>query len=637
MKKLFFATAIIIYSHSEAQNSSLSFDNSNTQYVNIPDNNSIDLGTSFTLEGWVYPTGPGSNVGEGGIIVNKENSYEIARFPDGTLRYALSANGLGNDWTWSNTGLVAPLNTWTHFALVKSATSLIFYLNGSASYNTTAPATLVANTQDLRLANRTNTGHFLHGRLDEIRIWNTARTLAQVKESMLNKNLSYAASGMVAYYRMDEGSGGTTLNSCTNTPGLNGTLISSPAWIASPVQFAANALSLDGINDFVSIPDNNTLDISTAITLEAWVYATKNTGIQNVLCKSSNVANTGYIFPRTDDGWGTVVSYMHIGGVFRQLTTTYPSLNTWHHLASTYDGTAMKVYIDGVLAGSLALTGTITTNTNIISIGSQPGFGEYFGGTVDEVRIWNVARTQAQIQADMNKELDPATQTGLVSYYTMNQGIAAGDNTGLTTINDQKDNNDGTATGLGLGAGTSNYVTQKTGLAVLPVYWLGFIAQKQPGNVLLHWSTANEQGSDNFVVQHGTNGITWNNIATLNAAGNSTSEQHYSFTHATPAAGVNYYRIRQKDINDRISYSKIITLLFSEQKKQLIVFPNPVSDGTLNIQLLETTMVSIFNNAGVLVWNKQLQRGAQSLDISKWNEGIYYLKARNETVRIVVQ
>jgi hypothetical protein len=127
MKKLFSAIPIFICLQSAAQNSSLNFDNSNTQYVNITDNNSLDLSASFTIEGWLYPTGPGSNT-TGGIIINKEHSYEISRFSDGTLQYALSANGLGNDWSWSNTGFVAPLNTWTHFALVKSGTGLTFYL-----------------------------------------------------------------------------------------------------------------------------------------------------------------------------------------------------------------------------------------------------------------------------------------------------------------------------------------------------------------------------------------------------------------------------------------------------------------------------------------------------------------------------
>jgi hypothetical protein len=297
----------------------------------------------------------------------------------------------------------------------------------------------------------------------------------------------------------------------------------------------------------------------------------------------------------------------------------------------------MKIYIDGVLAASLAITGTITVNNNILSLGSQPGFNEFYGGSVDEVRIWNIARTQSQIQADMNRELDPVTQTGLVSAYTMNQGIAAGNNTGLTTIIDQKANNNGIATTFDLTAATSNFVTQKSDLLVLPVSWLSFIAQRDGKSVILKWSTGSEQGTDNYLVQHSTNGTSWNSVATLNAAGNSIAQLHYYYKHATPAAGYNYYRIVQKDLNNRVTYSKTVTLLFREQRIPVIVFPNPVSDGNLNIQLQETAIISIYNNTGVLIWSKKLPAGAQPLDISKWANGIYYMKAAQQILKIVVQ
>lgn len=94
------------------------------------------------------------------------------------------------------------------------------------------------------------------------------------------------------------------------------------------MQFGANAVSFDGTNDFVTIPDDNTLDINTAITLEAWVYAIKNTGVQNVISKSSNTVNTGYIFPRTDNGWTNVVVCLRIGGGWKTLSAAYPSLSS---------------------------------------------------------------------------------------------------------------------------------------------------------------------------------------------------------------------------------------------------------------------------------------------------------------------
>src|SRR5690348_11614019 len=75
-----------------------------------------------------------------------------------------------------------------------------------------------------------------------------------------------------------------------------------------------NALNFDGTNDNVLINSSSSLNITTNITLEAWIYATKNSGVQNVICKSSNSSNNGYIFPRTDDGWNSFVFYLHVNG-----------------------------------------------------------------------------------------------------------------------------------------------------------------------------------------------------------------------------------------------------------------------------------------------------------------------------------
>ena len=636
MKNLLIAVLLFSISHTQAQNYSLNF-NGSSQYIQIPDQNSLDLSASFTIEGWVYPTGTGSDAVQGGSIVNKENSYEIARFADGTFEYALSANGAGTDWGWVNSGLVLPLNTWTHFAFIKSGANVTIYLNGGASYsNSSNPATLTANTQVLRIGDRFNSAQFFNGNTDEFRIWNTARTLAEIRTNMFNRNLSNAASGLVAYYRMNENTGTTTANSCTNTPGIDGALVNAPAWALSPVQYQANALAFDGTNDAVAIGDDNSLHISTTITLEAWVYATKNSGVQNVISKSSNAVNNGYIFPRTDDGWANVVAYLHIAGGWRTLSAAYPSLNAWHHLAVTYDGATVKLYIDGALSNSLPITGAITTNTNPLALGNQTGYAEYFGGYADELRVWNVARTQAQIQASKNVELDPAVQTGLVSYYTLDQGIASGSNTGLTTVIDQKGNNNGTLSNFSFSGSTSNFVPQFASLLALPVSWLSFTAQKQGNNVLLSWSTGSEQNSKDFIVQHSVNGSSWNNIGSIPAAGNSATVKQYSFLHSNPVSGINYYRILQEDLDGKFTYSTITSLLYAGNVSQITVYPNPVTNGIVHLQLKKAASVSVYSNTGELIMSKQLPAGTQQLDVSRLAKGIYQLKAGEETIRVVL-
>lgn len=227
------------------------------------------------------------------------------------------------------------------------------------------------------------------------------------------------------------------------------------------VNAITNALNIDGVDDKVTIPNSSSLNISTYITMEAWVYATKNSGIQNVVSKSacSGGTNNGYIFPRTDDGWVNFCMYLVTGGGWKVVSYAFPSLNAWHHLAATYDGANIRLYLNGVLVKTQAATGGIAVNTNVLCIGVQPGCNEFFGGSVDEVRIWNIVRTQSEIQNAMSTEL-AGNEAGLVAYYNFNHGVAGGTNTGVTTLTDKTSNaNNGTLNNFTLTGTTSNWIS----------------------------------------------------------------------------------------------------------------------------------------------------------------------------------
>ena len=81
--------------------------------------------------------------------------------------------------------------------------------------------------------------------------------------------------------------------------------------------------------------------------------------------------------------------------------TTTLTTGTFTHLAATYDGATLKLYVGGNLVGSKAATGAIMTSTNQLQIGGDSIYGQYFAGVIDEVRVYNTALTQAQIQTDM--------------------------------------------------------------------------------------------------------------------------------------------------------------------------------------------------------------------------------------------
>jgi hypothetical protein len=74
----------------------------------------------------------------------------------------------------------------------------------------------------------------------------------------------------------------------------------------------------------------------------------------------------------------------------------------WTHLALTYDGTTIRLYVNGVQVATVATSGAVATSTGALRIGGNTVWGEYWTGKIDEIRIYNVVRTATEIATDMN-------------------------------------------------------------------------------------------------------------------------------------------------------------------------------------------------------------------------------------------
>ena len=203
----------------------------------------------------------------------------------------------------------------------------------------------------------------------------------------------------------------------------------------------ATHLDFDGINDYVNCGNAPAVQISgNAITLEARVKFKSFAGSFNdgsIINKEQNSPDYGYMLRAGSSG---IVNFNLGNGWWNELSSPSYSvtIGVWHHIAATYDGTTMKIYVDGVLVASQVSANIYFSSTNQnLMIGSWSNIGRYLNAAVDEVRVWNVSRTAAEIQHYMNCELsNPTSQTGLVAYYQFNQGIDSADNTALTTLAD---------------------------------------------------------------------------------------------------------------------------------------------------------------------------------------------------------
>lgn len=226
---------------------------------------------------------------------------------------------------------------------------------------------------------------------------------------------------------------------------------------------AQNALHFDGTNDRVDCGNSADVQISgTQITLEAWIRPTAfgtEAWKNNIIDKEVWTPQEGFML-RCGAG-GKLNFNLGGGGSWNELTsaTTVLTLNTWHHVAGTYDGSYMRIYVDGMITDSVAKTVSISSaaNSNLI-IGDNSQTGRNFNGYIDEVRIWNIARTKSEIQAGMLQEYC-GIQPNLKAYYRLNEGMPGGSNSGVTTATNSANSlNNATLTGFALSGLTSNWV-----------------------------------------------------------------------------------------------------------------------------------------------------------------------------------
>ena len=221
--------------------------------------------------------------------------------------------------------------------------------------------------------------------------------------------LENPSANLIAAYGFDEGSGATANDGSGN--GNHGA-IAQAAW-SSAGRFG-RALSFNGTSSLVTIPDAPELDLTGAMTVEAWVNPATSSGWRTVLLKES--ANGLAYGLYANDDRNLPGGYLNVGGPDRNATgpVTIPA-NTWSHLALTFDGTIIQLYVNGVLAASEPVAGSIIATAGPLRIGGNTIWGEYFQGLIDEVRVYSRVLTAAEIQGDMESPVTVAAAMAVTS------------------------------------------------------------------------------------------------------------------------------------------------------------------------------------------------------------------------------
>lgn len=202
--------------------------------------------------------------------------------------------------------------------------------------------------------------------------------------------------GLVAAYGFEEASGGTTTDASGN--GNLGTITGATRITGGKY---GKALSFDGTSNVVIVPGSSSLNVPTGMTQEAWIMPTASkTNWTAVLHRETDAY---YLHASSPAG-----AMRPAGGAVFNGSEQYVAaplavpLNVWTHLATTYDGTILRIYINGSEVASRTLSGTVEANSKTLRIGGNTYSDQYFAGLIDEVRVYNRALSASEISRDMN-------------------------------------------------------------------------------------------------------------------------------------------------------------------------------------------------------------------------------------------
>jgi len=315
--------------------------------------------------------------------------YDISFYIDSTGYFAITG-----DQSTVISGALST-NKWYFVTDTFDGTAYKIYLNGGGGQPAAGSLSLVNN--DFYIGSTDTPHNFFKGVIDEVRVYNRALSAEEVR-------YHYNKGGPVAQWKMDEGEGTTAYDSTNNN---NDGTISGAAWVEGKY---GSALSFDGVNDYVNAGTNSVLNLTAALTVEAWVKPASLMNDNDIVGRGTADATPykrGYRMGCTTGGKFYFAIRKSDDSAWVVPTDTVAYTNgVWYHLVGTFNGTASKLYVNGILKATTYWTGAVqNTLTHPLTIGAREELYGFFNGSIDDVRIYKYARTEEQIKQDYNAGL----------------------------------------------------------------------------------------------------------------------------------------------------------------------------------------------------------------------------------------
>ncbi|MBD2594380.1 hypothetical protein H6G74_08555 [Nostoc spongiaeforme FACHB-130] len=355
-------------------NSAYQFDGID-DYIEIPHNDLLNLTDNFTISLWINQ--PEDNSLKGYRLIDKttagvNDGYNFDTYDGSTGRRLRLTGGKQN----VSAHTAYSLNEWHHVAVVFSKGVSTFYLDGNLDGSGQHHSeTVSTNSLTLKIGAAHNSHtEFFKGVIDDVRIYNRALSEVDIQE----------------LYEF-------------------------------PTAFRQCVLEFNGQNNYVSLPAVN-IDYSQGFSVEAWVRYNSFKYWSRIIDFGNGVNSNNIVFANPETTNQLALDVKTSAGERRITSAAVLETGKWMHLAATIDQSGLaKLYKNGELiqSGQLQLPANINRTQNYIGRSNWPQDG-YFDGQISEVRVWNIARSQAEIQQHLHSRL-AGNEDGLVGYWQLNE------------------------------------------------------------------------------------------------------------------------------------------------------------------------------------------------------------------------
>ncbi|MDZ4663469.1 MAG: LamG-like jellyroll fold domain-containing protein [Bacteroidota bacterium] len=570
-------------------NSAYNFNGSTSTYISLPTTNFVNNQFSYSM--WVNVNSLPASGSIGFMLsigsansspcqnLNVQNQYFSTTNTWGGGGYNVTTPHFGLE-----TNSAITLGQWYHIASVRGSNYAKYFVNGvmvDSIGNATPLLPDYGSIVNAFIGKRSNNSTPIDAKIDDVQIYNCALTNSQV----------------ATLYTVQ----------------------------AQPTATApASALHLNGSSDNVIVNHHASLNMSItdAFTVETW-FKTTHTGQESVISKMADIPPyTGYdISVQFGKLTFAYISAYSSSCIFFDIN---PIINdgNWHHVAVVYKGipsaSTIAVYLDGVSQTKNIIVDNLSSSINTtlpFTIGSRNNTAFYFSGSLDETRVWRRALCQSEILAHKNCEL-VGNEPNLVAYYKYNQGIAAGNNTTISILNDVTATNSGTLTNFTLNGPSSNFIVGTTSIT-------GTCGNY--GGLSVVGTSTLCRGQNTTLTANGAITYTWNTNST-------------NTTIAVSPTVTTTYTVYGTDAGNCVSRTSYTVSVFdctglnnlNTNGANISIYPNPTQNGLLTIKGAHKCDVVITNAVGQIVDVLKNSNETVEIDLSEKAAGIYFIQLRSE-------